>query len=224
MFFPNPRRPISQYPTSRVFSPLQNRRIHLGPAIASFGAHAAAGLLLLLALHHHPVRVFTLPGTNLGDRMEITYLPGRAPAPAVHTQARIKPRIVPVHAAPAAPKAVPAPTPAASLPAPAAAVPDTTTGSDSWGSGSIQIAFTTYSPSPAPDLSVLPRGTQGDVVIDVTIDPNGKVSDLAVLHTVGFGIENSVLNTLRTWTFRPATKDGTPIASIQELHFHFGPV
>lgn len=75
-----------------------------------------------------------------------------------------------------------------------------------------------------PNLSVLPHGVQGDVVIDVTIDSSGRVSDLNVLHTVGYGIETSVMDTLKTWTFRPATKDGTPIASVQELHFHFGPV
>jgi protein TonB len=61
-------------------------------------------------------------------------------------------------------------------------------------------------------------------VVDVTIDPSGKVADLAVLHTLGYGIESSVIGTLKTWTFRPAIKDGTPIASVQELHFHFGPV
>jgi protein TonB len=71
---------------------------------------------------------------------------------------------------------------------------------------------------------VLPHGVQGDVVVDVTIDPTGKVAELAVLHTLGYGIESSVIGTLKTWTFRPATKDGTPIASVQELHFHFGPV
>ncbi len=102
--------------------------------------------------------------------------------------------------------------------------PDSNSGSDSWGSGSVEIALTTYSPSPAPDLSVLPHGVQGDVVVDVTIDPDGKVADLAVLHTLGYGIESSVIGTLKTWTFRPAKKDGTPIASVQELHFHFGPV
>ena len=52
----------------------------------------------------------------------------------------------------------------------------------------------------------------------------GKVAELAVLHTLGYGIESSVIGTLKTWTFRPATKDGNPIASVQELHFHFGPV
>jgi periplasmic protein TonB len=109
-------------------------------------------------------------------------------------------------------------------PAPPAETPDSTSGSDSWGADSIQIALTTYSPSPSPDLSVLPHGVQGDVIVDVTIDSTGKVADLALLHTLGYGIESSVLGTLKTWVFHPATKDGTPVASIQELHFHFGPV
>jgi periplasmic protein TonB len=114
--------------------------------------------------------------------------------------------------------------PSPNVSSPASAMPDSSSGSDSYGSGSIQIALTTYSPSPAPDLSALPHGVQGDVVVDVTIDPTGKVAELAVLHTLGYGIESSVIGTLKTWTFRPATKDGSPIASVQELHFHFGPV
>jgi protein TonB len=107
---------------------------------------------------------------------------------------------------------------------PVSATPDQTKGTDSWGSGDVEIAFTTYSPSPVPDLSVLPHGAQGDVVLDVTINPDGKVGDLAVLKTLGYGIESNVVSTVRTWVFRPATKGGIPIASVQELHFHFGPV
>ncbi len=166
-------------------------------------------------------------------------MPGRAPAPASHPQTKVKPKpvsgptLVASTTAPAAIHLPPlphltvteaAPAPSPNVSSPAAAIPDSSSGSDSWGSGSIQIALTTYSPSPAPDLSVLPHGVQGDVVVDVTIDPNGKVADLAVLHTLGYGIESSVIGTLKTWTFRPATKDGNPIASVQELHFHFGPV
>jgi periplasmic protein TonB len=96
--------------------------------------------------------------------------------------------------------------------------------SDAMGTDNIQIALTTYSPSPKPDLSRLPRGTQGEVVLDVTIDPTGKIADLQVLHALGYGIDEPVVETVRTWMFRPATKDGVPVASIQELHFHFGPV
>ena len=226
-----------------MFSPLPTGRRLLGSSSLSVAAHAAAIAVFLFLARLHPVHVFNLPGTALGSHMDLAYLPGRAPAPALHPQAKVKPRAV------SPPQALPSPaTQTATLPpaaiqlpprphltiteaapspnasAPEAATPDSTSGSDSWGSGSIQIALTTYSPSPVPDLSVLPHGVQGDVVVDVTIDPSGKVANLAVLRTLGYGIESSVIGTLKTWTFRPATKDGTPIASVQELHFHFGPV
>ncbi len=224
-----------------MFSPLPTRRRSVNSTLLSVAAHAAVAGLVVLSLRMHPVQVFSLPGTDLGTRVELSYMPGRAPAPADHPQSKVKPKAV------SGPPIIPSPTvakespdtvhllpmphltvteaaPSPNLSSPASAAPDSSSGSDSYGSGSIQIALTTYSPSPAPDLSSLPHGVQGDVVVDVTIDPTGKVADLAVLHTLGYGIESSVIGTLKTWTFRPATKDGSPIASVQELHFHFGPV
>ncbi len=224
-----------------MFAPLPTRRRSVNATFLSVAAHAVAAGLVVLSLRMHPVQVFSLPGTNLGTRVELTYMPGRAPAPAPQPRPKIKPKAIsgpPITPAPTVAKVSPdsvnlpplphltvteaAPSPNVS--SPASATPDSSSGSDSFGSGSIQIALTTYSPSPAPDLSALPHGVQGDVVVDVTIDPTGKVADLAVLHTLGYGIESSVIGTLRTWTFRPATRDGNPIASVQELHFHFGPV
>jgi periplasmic protein TonB len=209
----------------------------------SGGVSLALHLVVMGAIvgyaHVHPVRVFNLPGTALGGHVDLVYLPGRAPAPTSHPAAKIKPTAVaelnpsPAAPTPAAPMALHLPprphltlTPTASAQnnSPASAAPDQTRGSDSWGSGDVEIAFTTYSPSPAPDLSALPHGAQGDVIVDITINPDGRVSDLAVLKTLGYGIESSVIATVRTWVFRPATKDGMPIASEQELHFHFGPV
>jgi periplasmic protein TonB len=224
-----------------MFSPLPTRRTSVNSALLSVAAHAVVAGLVVLSLRMHPVQVFSLPGTDLGTRVELSYMPGRAPVPAPHPQRKVKPKTV------SGPPFTPSPTvakkstdsdhlpplphlkvteaaPSPNVSSPASATPDSSSGSDSYGSGSIQIALTTYSPSPVPDLSALPHGVQGDVVIDVTIDPTGKVADLAVLHTLGYGIESSVIGTLKTWTFRPATKDGSPIASVQELHFHFGPV
>jgi periplasmic protein TonB len=224
-----------------MFSPLPTRHRSVNSTLLSVAAHAVVAGLVVLGLRMHPVQVFSLPGTDQGTRVELSYMPGRAPVPATHAQPKVKPKAVtgpPITPAPTVAKVAPdsvhlpplphltvteaAPSPNVS--SPASAMPDSSSGSDSYGSGSIQIALTTYSPSPAPDLSALPHGIQGDVVVDVTIDPTGKVADLAVLHTIGYGIESSVIGTLKTWTFRPATKDGSPIASVQELHFHFGPV
>jgi periplasmic protein TonB len=224
-----------------MFSPLPTQRRSVNSTLLSVAVHTVMAGLMVLSLRMHPAQVFSLPGTDLGTRVELTYMPGRAPVPASHPQPKVRPKAVsgpPITPSPVVAKASPdtvhlpplphltvteaSPSPNAS--SPGSAMPDSSSGSDSYGSGSMQIALTTYSPSPAPDLSALPHGVQGDVVVDVTIDPTGKVADLAVLHTLGYGIESSVIGTLKTWTFRPATKDGNPIASVQELHFHFGPV
>src|SRR5271154_1802647 len=137
-----------------MFSLPTNRRGPLGPVWLSITAHAvAAGVFLFLA-QLRPVRVFNLPGTALGTHVELAYLPGRAPAPAVRPQARIKPRAIATSETKPAPSllapsstasaiqlppipTVTAPSPNAS--APASAVPDSTSGSDSSGSGAIEI-------------------------------------------------------------------------------------
>jgi periplasmic protein TonB len=123
----------------------------------------------------------------------------------------LPPRLTPPAQAPASPISSSSPT------------ASTTSSNDALGSDDIQIALTTYSPSPKPDLSRLPRGAQGEVVLDVTIDPTGQVADLQILASLGYGVDGTVVDTVRTWKFSPATRDGVPVASVQELHFHYGP-
>ncbi|HEY0758353.1 MAG TPA: TonB family protein [Acidisarcina sp.] len=200
------------------------------------------GLLLFAALDlvkAPAVRVF-LPGTAKGTQIDLAYNPGRAPQPTVATR-HLKPlKTSPAPLLRAAAHDSPAPTvdqalaqlPRPHLPPlrqnslPTDAQPPTTSeqeaGRDSYGTGDVQIALTTYAPSPRPDLSSLPRGTQGDVVLDVTIDPAGNVANLQLLRALGYGIEGSVMQTVRTWKFSPAKKDGVAVASVQELHFHYG--
>jgi protein TonB len=184
--------------------------------------HAALLIMLLHTGRDIRVRAF-LPGTAKGSHIDLTYLPGgappaaprsvrkQAPAPVKESKLALPPKPVPIQAATAAT--------ATSSPAAASAASN-----DALGSEDIQIAFTTYSPSPKPDLSRLPHGTQGEVVLDVTIDPTGQVAELQILGTLGYGIDDAVSQTVRTLRFTPATRDGVPIASVQELHFHYGPV
>lgn len=201
---------------------------------ASVAAHCAvlAGLLH----SHQDVRVReSLPGTALGTRIELTYLPGGESAAAANRRESIAsklpaPRVDPVKAsALRLPRMAEAAAPtAAQESAKESATPSSgqagAASNDALGTDDIQIALTTYSPSPVPDLSQLPHGKQGDVVIDITIDPTGKVADLQILQALGYGVDGKVADTVRTWVFHPATKDGVPVASVQELHFHYGPV
>ena len=173
-----------------------------------------------------------VPGTAHGSRIELSYLPsGASFEKAEGRQPKSHPQTTRVHASEpelsrvAPPKILDLQSVEQTENSPALKSGGAGTSSnDALGTDNIQIALTTYSPSPRPDLSRLPRGAQGEVVLDVTIDSMGRVADLRVLQALGYGIDEPVVETVRTWTFRPATKDGVPVASMQELHFHFGPV
>ncbi|HXE06504.1 MAG TPA: energy transducer TonB [Acidobacteriaceae bacterium] len=94
-------------------------------------------------------------------------------------------------------------------------------GQSAWGKGEITIAYPKFFPHPAPDLSSMRPGTEGDVVLTALIDEQGKISHLTLLSGIDPAIDHTVIQTVSLWTFSPATKDGLPISSRQELHFHF---
>jgi TonB family protein len=76
-------------------------------------------------------------------------------------------------------------------------------------------------PNPAVDRSDIPSGVAGDVVVEVTIDEKGNVAGAKVLESLGYGLEDKVLDALKSWHFTPATMNGVAIASRQDVHFHF---
>jgi len=76
-----------------------------------------------------------------------------------------------------------------------------------------------------PDPAIYPwqlaRGLQGDVIVEVTIDEQGNVTETRVLQSLQQDIDEKVIATLRNWRFKPATVDGVAISSRQDVHFHF---
>lgn len=76
-------------------------------------------------------------------------------------------------------------------------------------------------PDPAVSRADLPAGLEGDVIVEVTIDAQGNVTDLKLTHGIGHGVDEKVLAVLRQWRFRPATRNGVNIASQHLVHFHY---
>lgn len=99
--------------------------------------------------------------------------------------------------------------------------PPPPSGGDPSGEADVSLAMANFYPAPKPDLSALPHGTRGDIVVDIVIDEEGKVVETEVDQGLGHGVDEAVLAVLQTWTFWPATKDGKPVASKQQLLFHF---
>ena len=176
-------------------------------------------LVLTAILHHRHMFIapMKLPGNEDGHLLTLNYIPGHAgqralvstPHPPLPAAKVLNPRM---------------PSPARPVEDPAASTSTIVnpssgaSGSDSLGSGNVTVALATFFPRPKPDL---PAHTRGDVIVDVVIDETGKIIDTKVAQSLGPSIDQSVLATIQTWTFTPATRDGKPIPSEQELLFHY---
>jgi len=83
-------------------------------------------------------------------------------------------------------------------------------------------ALPVFTPDPpilhtnAPELA---RGK--DVVLEILIDDQGSIVQAKVLQGIGYGVEMSIVQTLRQWIFVPAKVNGMPISSHQQVRFHF---
>lgn len=64
---------------------------------------------------------------------------------------------------------------------------------------------------------------EGDVIVEITIDEVGNIIGKKVLRSITPAIDQRVLAALDSWHFHPATRDGVPIPSKQDVHYHFKP-
>jgi protein TonB len=64
---------------------------------------------------------------------------------------------------------------------------------------------------------------EGNVVVEITIDEGGTIVNKSVVQSMGPAIDGRVLAALENWRFRPATRDGVPIPSKQDVVYHFKP-
>ena len=85
----------------------------------------------------------------------------------------------------------------------------------------VHVAYPIVFPDPPVARSQLPPDLNGDVVIEVTIDSAGNVVETRIVQSIGHGIDEKIMATLRQWHYQPATLDGVPVASKHDVHFHF---
>lgn len=180
--------------------------------LLSLTAHACLCVLLLVHRGQASAIHTRVPGVHDGELTELTFDPGSTGAAArrpakPHPKAAARSRN-----APAAPFTQPsfdsAPSSGAS-------------GSSALGNGDISIALPHEFPEPKPDLAALPRGTDGNVIIDVVIDAAGRIVQSTLTRGLAPQVNDAVLAAVQHWIFTPATRNGVAVASKQELVFHY---
>src|SRR5581483_6261814 len=68
--------------------------------------------------------------------------------------------------------------------------------------------------SPDPEYSEEARHAkyQGTVILYVIVGPDGKPHDVRVMRSLGMGLDEKAIDTVKTWRFDPARKNGQPVA------------
>lgn len=186
--------------------------------LLSVAAHCSLLLLLTGGVAWSPrVMPYRLPGTAKGVTLLTYYRPGSVHPVASDTplKTREKTKASPV-LRPVQSVAQPEPSHATQSQAGIGAASQS-----GLGEGDITIALQSYFPYPKPDLSALPRGTKGDVILNAVLDEHGNISELTLLKGLGSPVDESVIATVQQWHYTPAMKNGVPVVSEQELHFHY---
>ena len=73
---------------------------------------------------------------------------------------------------------------------------------------------------PVYPAGVLPSRTQGSVVIDVTIGPDGKVTNVKVIHSVP-ALDQAAIDAARQWEYTPSMVNGVAVAVIMTVVVNF---
>lgn len=62
---------------------------------------------------------------------------------------------------------------------------------------------------------------EGTVVLEAKISKNGSVEIMRVVHSVGYGLDESAIEALKQWVFRPATKNGQAVDVVLNIEVNF---
>jgi TonB family protein len=62
---------------------------------------------------------------------------------------------------------------------------------------------------------------QGTVTLSAKITTDGVPEDIRVVHSLGLGLDEKAIEAVKQWQFRPATKDGRPVAMMATLEVNF---
>ena len=78
--------------------------------------------------------------------------------------------------------------------------------------GGIIAPHAVYAPDPEYSEGARKAKLEGEVLLSLIVDPEGKARDIRVIAPFGDGLDEKAVDAIKTWKFDPATKDGKPVA------------
>jgi periplasmic protein TonB len=88
--------------------------------------------------------------------------------------------------------------------------------------GGVSAPKAIFAPDPEYSEEARKAKYQGTVVLSLIVGADGVPRDIKVARSVGLGLDEKAIETVKTWKFDPGTKDGKPVATYAtiEVAFH----
>jgi periplasmic protein TonB len=88
--------------------------------------------------------------------------------------------------------------------------------------GGVSAPKAVYAPDPEYSEEARKAKYQGTVVLSLIVGADGVPRDIKVARSVGLGLDEKAIETVKTWKFDAGTKDGKPVATYAtiEVAFH----
>jgi TonB family protein len=96
------------------------------------------------------------------------------------------------------------------------------TGTARAGVAGVTVPACIYCPSPNFTDEARAAKFNGSVVLQVVVNADGHAENISVLRKAGYGLEQSAIETVKKWQFRPAKgPDGNPVATLVPIEVTF---
>jgi TonB family protein len=78
-----------------------------------------------------------------------------------------------------------------------------------------------YTPEPEFSEAARKKRFQGTVLLNVVINEEGNISRIRVQKSLGLGLDENAVESMKSWRFKPATRNGQPVAVEMNIEVSF---
>lgn len=89
------------------------------------------------------------------------------------------------------------------------------------GDHGLVLPVAIYKPEPEYSDDARRARLSGQVIVQLVIDQDGHVRDIRIVRSLGLGLDEEAVKCVSKWRFKPATKDGKPVAILGEATVGF---
>jgi TonB family protein len=87
--------------------------------------------------------------------------------------------------------------------------------------GNVSAPIPIYKPLPPYSEEARKAKYQGTVVLWIVVTADGGVTDVRVVKPLGLGLDEKAIETVRTWKFKPASRNGAPVPVMMSVEVSF---